>query len=232
MSCIYVIFDSVKKKALILADGSFPVHEIPLNLIRNAEFIVCCDGSVSSLVAFGMEPDAIAGDMDSISPLLLNKYSDRVFRSNDQETNDLTKAVEWCAESGFTELSIAGATGKRDDHTIGNISLLAEYGKIAKVSLYTDTGLFMPFYVDCLIETWPGQQISIFSIISSTEISSKGLKYPLKNRKLGNWWEGTLNEATGNVIELSFSGGPLIVFLNYHDSVEESRLPSRTKVIS
>ena len=111
---------------VIIADGTFPTHEIPLGYIRNAERIICCDGSTRAAVNAGFEPAAIVGDMDSLDSEMLSKYSDRIYPDQDQETNDLTKAVSWCRKMGYPDIAIVGATGKREDHTIGNISLLVE----------------------------------------------------------------------------------------------------------
>ncbi|MDR2887057.1 MAG: thiamine diphosphokinase [Bacteroidales bacterium] len=200
---------------VILADGIFPTHSIPLNYIRNADRIICCDGSVQKLIDFGLEPYAIAGDIDSLSIELARRYADRIFRNTEQETNDLTKAVSWCIGRGFNNIVIAGATGKREDHTIGNISLLAEYCRHANVIMATDTGIFKTYYNSFSAETFPGQQVSILSIGNDTEITSAGLKYPLNSTKLTNWWMGTLNEALGNVISLDFKSGRVIVFFKF-----------------
>src|SRR5674476_421694 len=100
----------------IVADGTFPKHEIPLDYLKKAQRIVCCDGSASSLILAGMEPVAIVGDMDSLSDDLANRFADRIFRDENQDTNDLTKVVEWCRENNFRDIIIVGATGKREDH--------------------------------------------------------------------------------------------------------------------
>jgi thiamine pyrophosphokinase len=162
-----------------------------------------------------MIPFAIVGDMDSLNEDLAKRFSDRIFKDDNQETNDLTKAVAWCRNSGYTDIIITGATGKREDHTIGNISLLAEYCESVKVKMVTDTGYFLPFDRSCTIETYPGQQISLFSINPETEITSSGLRYPLNRKKIRNWWEATLNEALGNFVELKFENGKVIVFLKF-----------------
>lgn len=204
-------------KAVILADGSFPVHHVPLNILNNAEAIVCCDGSAAELISYGLVPFAIAGDMDSLSDDIKKRFEDRIYLDPGQETNDLTKTVEWCCNSGYDELDILGAGGKREDHTIGNISLLAEYAKMVKVRMVTDNGVFIPLLKSEIIDTFTGQQVSIFSINPATEITSEGLVYPLKKRKLSNWWKGTLNEAFTDRVGLEFTGGPLIVFLKFKD---------------
>ena len=206
-------FDNVC--TVILANGAFPEHEIPLDMLRRAELIVCCDGAVENLTAFGLEPGVIAGDLDSLSPELKEKYKEKLFHDPDQETNDLTKAVKWCINNGRTELMILGATGLREDHTLGNISLLAEYCTIANVKMVTDYGVIGVFTKAAIIESFPGQQVSIISLDPLTAVTSSGLRYPLNSLVLTNWWKGTLNEASGNEFTLDFSGGPLIVFRSF-----------------
>ena len=200
---------------VILADGTFPVQEVPLRILREAKRIICCDGAASSLLSAGLEPLAIVGDCDSIDKDLLAAYKDIIYADTDQETNDLTKAVNWCLERGFLKLIILGATGKREDHTIGNISLLLEYARRADVKMYTETGYFIPFVNSCTVSTYRGQQVSIFSPDPATEITSEGLLYPLRKRKIRNWWEATLNEATGESFRLEFKKGGVLVFMKY-----------------
>lgn len=202
---------------VILANGKFPEHKIPLQYLNDAERIICCDGAADSLVSYGLEPYAIVGDCDSISPVITERYGGRIYTDDDQETNDLTKAVTWCAGKGYQDLVILGATGKREDHSLGNISLLADYASKVAVKMLTDTGLFFPLLHSDKIDSVPGQQVSIFSINQETIITSYGLKYPLHKRKLRNWWEATLNEATGDHFSLDFEGGPLIVFLSFNE---------------
>lgn len=127
--------DLSHKKVIIVADGAFPTHAEPLRLLREAGFVVCCDGAAASLTGYGIEPGIIIGDLDSLTNELAERYSDRLLPDPDQETNDLTKAVYWCIRHKATDLTILGATGKREDHTLGNISLLASYGKLNSQSV-------------------------------------------------------------------------------------------------
>src|SRR5512133_877734 len=95
-------------ETVIVADGAFPQHEIPLNCLRGAKRIISCDGSAKALHDAGFQPFAIVGDMDSLTSDLAERYYDRLFRDDDQEKNDLTKAVKWCVERGYKELAITG----------------------------------------------------------------------------------------------------------------------------
>jgi thiamine pyrophosphokinase len=209
--------DRIYCETVIVADGVFPVHDIPLDYIKNADRIICCDGSTGSLVNAGYIPEAIVGDMDSLNENISDRFRDRLFRDENQEINDLTKAVYWCKERGFKDLVIVGATGKREDHTIGNISLLADYAEFADVLMITDTGILKPMLKSSTISAVPGQQISLFSLDPETEITSRGLRYPLKRLKIRNWWNATLNEATGESFFVDFNNGRVIVYLKFMD---------------
>ncbi len=202
-------------KTIILADGRYPSHSIPLKHIAEADMIVCCDGAVEKLIAHGIEPDAVVGDLDSVSAATKERYKIILYQDNDQETNDLTKAVKWCVSQGIKEVIILGATGLREDHTIANVSLIAEYIKDIKVTMYTDSGVFEAFNETVTLRSHPGQQISVFSINPEMCISSRGLRYHLNNLKLTNWWRGSLNEAQGDSFTIEFEKGKVIIFREY-----------------
>ncbi len=202
-------------KIVILANGQYPSHSVPVRYLEEADLIVCCDGAAEKLVSHGLEPGIITGDLDSVSPKLKRKYKSILVADADQETNDLTKAVRWCVSQGIKEVAILGATGLREDHTLGNISLLADYNCDIKATMFTDTGSFRVFDRTVTIDSFPGQQVSLFSLNPNMEVTSKGLRYPLQNLKLTSWWRGTLNEATGDNFTLVFEGGSLIVFMEY-----------------
>ena len=202
-------------KTVILANGQYPSHPVPVKCLEEADLIVCCDGAAEKLVAHGLEPGIITGDIDSVSSELKKKYEHILVRDSEQETNDLTKAVRWCMARGIEEVVILGATGIREDHTLGNISLLADYSHKIKATMLTDTGTFRVFDRSVTIDSFPGQQVSLFSIDPGLAVTSAGLRYPLKNLKLASWWRGTLNEAIGDSFTLEFDKGMLIVFMEH-----------------
>jgi len=208
---------NTKELTVIVADGTFPEHEIPLGYIKDAGRIVCCDGSTENLLRAGFIPEAIVGDMDSLSKNLAEKYRNRIFRDENQDTNDLTKAVSWCIKRGYKDLVIVGGTGKREDHALGNISLLVEYARDVNVIMVTDTGILVPLLESTDISSFPGQKISVFAIDAGMEISSRGLRYPLNGKKIVNWWIATLNEALEDSFTLEFKQGRVIVYMKFKE---------------
>ena len=202
-------------EVIILADGQFPEHPTPLALLNSGISIVCCDGAAMKLSANGLEPTFIVGDLDSLTPQYKKQYSDRLVHLPDQEANDLTKAVMFCVGKGVKKIVILGASGLREDHTLGNISLLATYAPILQVEMYTNTGMLIPVLKPCRITSYPGQQISIFSLSPQEKLTFRNLKFPVENRPLLSWWEGTLNEALGDWFEIDFEKGAFIVYRLY-----------------
>jgi thiamine pyrophosphokinase len=206
-----------EETTVIMADGEFPTHEIPLGCLRSAERIVCCDGSAGKLIRAGFIPDAIVGDMDSLDHNIATRFSDRIHKDPDQETNDLTKAVKWCVLAGYKSITILGATGKREDHTLGNISLLSEYSEMVNVKMVTDTGILTALSQSSVIESFPGQQVSLFSLDPQTEITTFRLRFPLERKRLTNWWMATLNEAVADSFGIEFESGRVIVYQKFEE---------------
>ncbi len=203
-------------QAVILANGKFPEHPKPLSMLLHAPMIVCCDGAIEHLESLCITPNALVGDLDSVNDHLKNKYQSILHHDPDQNTNDLTKAVKWCIGQRIKSITILGATGKREDHTIGNIGLLISYARLGvEVEIVSDTGILKPLMKSTKLESYKGQQVSIFSTSNETVIYSKNLKYPIVNQTLPEWWMGTLNESLGDWFELVFAPGPVILYQKF-----------------
>ena len=198
--------------AVIVAGGEFPTAALPLEILHGAPYVACCDGAADRYIATGLVPDAIVGDGDSISAGNRQKYAHLLHIISEQETNDQTKAVRYLMEKGMHRIAIVGATGKREDHTIGNISLLIEYArKGCNVCSFTDYGMFIPCNGTTTHQCRKGQQVSIFSI-TAKNLSAEGLLYPIYD--FSNWWQGTLNECTGDEFTIN-AEGEYLLFMNY-----------------
>ena len=198
--------------AVVVAGGDFPTAMQPLEMLENARYVVCCDGAADNYIATGKVPDAIVGDGDSISECNRVKYSHLLHIVAEQESNDQTKAVRFLAAKGVKKIAIVGATGRREDHTIGNVSLLVEYARNGlEVCSFTDHGVFVPCCGTTRHSCRKGQQVSIFAV-TAKELSAEGLLYPLYD--FTNWWQGTLNETVGENFTVRASGEYLL-FMNY-----------------
>ena len=183
--------------AVVVADGQFPTHRIPLGELEQASHVIACDGAVLHVPY----AEAIVGDGDSVPA----EYSERLIHIVEQEDNDLTKATRYCLQRGWRNIAYVGATGLREDHTLGNISLLMRYFRDFGVHgvMFTDHGSFAPFHGTHTIGSFAGQQVSIFNF-GCTRIQSVGLKW--NSYAYEQWWQGTLNEALADKFTLEADG--------------------------
>ena len=209
----------MEKDIVIICDGSFPKKEYPKYLIRNADFIICCDGALTKFLKnskniFGEErlPDLVIGDMDTLSSAMQNKYSEIIVRESEQEHNDQTKAVRWALSNikDISTIHILGATGGRADHTIGNLSLLMEYTRMFDlkdiyIEAVSDEETIFPVTDTIEFDCGQGREISIFSPDNSLRIKSKGLIYKTDDVIFDNWWKATLNKTSQDNVRLEFN---------------------------
>lgn len=207
------------KTAVIICAGDFPQKEYPRYLISTADYIICCDGAFQTWLKkapsiFGdlRLPNAIVGDMDSLSPSIQKKYSSIIVRIAEQDTNDQTKAFKYIMENykDVEYIHILGASGKREDHTIGNLSLLMEYCRIPirdniQIDIVSDYSTAFAITDSCELHIGEGRTISIFSPDNSLNIKSEGLVWPTDSVVFDNWWKATLNKTSSDIVKLTFS---------------------------
>ena len=199
-------------EAVVVGGGDYPTHEKPLAMLHATPRVVCCDGAADEYISHGLTPWRIVGDGDSLSKEAKSRYADIIRINPDQETNDQTKAVEYLASKGIKEIAIVAATGRREDHTLGNISLLIEYlHKGLNVRIFTDYGMMVACRGNQSFKCPKGSAVSIFGF-GTQGMQSEGLAYPI--RDFTSWWQGTLNKTTQEVFYITCEGD-YIVYIGY-----------------
>ena len=180
-----------------MAAGEFPRKGgAAWKLLAAATRVVACDSAADAYRRVLRKwPDVIVGDLDSFSG---TSCCCTLVVSPDQNTNDLEKAIKYCAAHGWRKPVIVGATGKREDHTLGNVFRALAYG----CEIVTDTGRFIPVRGKATLKVAKGAAVSIFAPDSKTRMTSKGLEWPLNDVKFRNLYCATLNRATGSRVAL------------------------------
>lgn len=152
--------------------------------------IICADKGACHLHPLGVVPDAIIGDMDSLSPELLEHFR----RSGVQllthparkDETDTQLAVAHALAAHPDEVWIFGALGGRIDHTLANISLLA-LGLAAGVRIRLRDEWSEVFLVagEYDLDGEPGQTVSVFPFGGAAAgITLTGFEYPLAGARM------------------------------------------------
>ena len=207
--------------AVIVGNGQFPKKEYPLYLLESADYVVCCDGALDTYLRHFSgrnlrRPDVVVGDMDSLSKKTAERFRDIAVKIDEQETNDQSKAFHYILEHfpDVDTIHILGATGKREDHTIGNLSLLMEYaremrrqdcGRTVSVDIVSDWSTAFAITDSCTLDVGEGRSVSIICPDNSLNIKSEGLVWPTDDVAFDNLWQTTLNRASADRISLTFS---------------------------
>ena len=186
---------------VIVANGEFPTNEIPLGILKNAKHIVACDGAIKNVP----RAEVVVGDGDSVPTV----YHDKLIQIEEQEDNDLTKATRYCLSMKWHKIAFLGCTGKREDHTLGNIGLLMRYFREMGVEgmMFTDYGFFTPACGNHTFQSQKGQQVSIFNF-GCKQLTSEGLRW--NSYAYEEWWQGTLNEALSDKFSFCADGYYLV----------------------
>lgn len=206
--------------AVVVANGAFPKHETLLRILHRTPHVIACDGAAETLLNAGFTAQQITviGDGDSLAPRLKRQL--HFISINEQDDNDLTKATRYvCTQHGQAQpqltanrrlrIAYLGATGKREDHTLGNIALMMHYYDHFNVQpfMLTDEGIFIAACGDCRFDVTPGQQISIFNF-GCQQLECQGLRWPIY--PFETLWQGTLNEAVHSVVQIKADNSYLI----------------------
>jgi len=206
----------VRGETVILAAGDFPKKGGEAwRLLASARRVIACDSAANAYRRrFRKWPTIIIGDLDSISlpaPTSTNyQLPATIFPIPDQETNDLEKAIAYCAKRGWKDPVIVGATGKREDHMLGNVFRALEHG----LEVVTDHGRFLPLCGKRTLRLKKGTPVSIFAPDPKTRMTSKGLKWPLDSVRFRNLYCATLNRASAATVMLTTTRAVFVFVAN------------------
>lgn len=193
--------------AVVIANGEFPRKGgVAWKVLACAKRVVACDGAADAFCRrFGKSPFAVVGDMDSIRR---HPEGSEIVTIADQSSNDLSKAVGWCRAKGWKRLVVVGATGRREDHMIGNVFRALDLG----VEVVTDYGRFVPVAERLAFRVAKGTPVSVFVVDPATHVVSSGLEWPLEGVRFTNLYCATLNRASASRVVLATTR-PVLVYI-------------------
>lgn len=170
--------------------------------------LVAADGGADTILAAGLTPESVIGDMDSISDGARAAFADKLHPIAEQNSTDFAKALR-STDAPFT-LAV-GFLGARVDHFLACLSELARTR--APVILLDGTDCICIAPPQLRLTMAPGARISLWPLARTTGRGT-GLRWPIDGLVLDPVGRvGTSNEATGPVT-LDIEGGPMAVILD------------------
>ena len=205
-------------RALIFVNGSLPDLASVRSLILPEDVLIAADGGTQHILALGLTPAVLIGDLDSLSAenrRAVDLAGTKIYQyPRDKNETDLELALQYAVEAGFRELLVVAALGGRLDQTLGNLSLLTD-PSLAELDIRADDGLQEVFFTrnGCRLHGDPGDLISLIPWGGEvTGVTTTGLRWPLSGEVLwAHRTRGISNELLDEPASVLIKTGLLLV---------------------
>lgn len=203
-------------KVLILCHGDPPSESLLVQERERCDHFIAADGGAWIALDRGCTPDLVIGDLDSFREDRRPNGPWDLIQDPDQETNDLEKALTHAHKLGATRVTLLGATGKRLDHTLKNLSVLLQFHNRFKHIYMKETGGEIFFLPRSWTDTvGKGRTLSLVPFGGPVHgIRTSGLLYPLRDETLQEGRrDGSSNESTSETVTIEHTSGHLLLYL-------------------
>ncbi|WP_246251895.1 thiamine diphosphokinase [Parasulfitobacter algicola] len=181
-------------KPIILLGAGHATVDMLGDVLRFGNLIVAADGGARFALDNGHIPDAVIGDMDSISDEIRAKIpQSHVHRFHDQDSTDFDKALR---SIDAPLVLAAGFLGARTDHTLAAFNVLVRRGGCV---LLGEEDIIFRCPPNIAFDLPKGSIFSLFPM-GSVKGQSEGLKWPIQGIDFSpNGKTGTSNQVIGPV---------------------------------
>lgn len=188
------------KRCVIVGGAPIENYDRIKGYLRDDDFIIYCDCGLKHKERLEAKPDLIVGDFDSYEKSKLGGISINMENATatDEDSSevielcpvkddtDTSHAVTVALERGFEDFLLVGMTGRRMDHTLGNVYILHRLDELNKKALMVDDYSEMSIVNRETVSI--DDSMPFFSLINITGkasgITIKNAKYPLGNSEI------------------------------------------------
>lgn len=165
-----------------------------------ASAVVAVDSGADRLADWGVAPDLVIGDMDSIT--VTPPETAQIVPIPEQDSTDLEKALREIAAPLYIGI---GFIGGRVDHTLAAMHALVRHAERRAVLIGPEDVIFAA-PTEWRAEIAEGERISFYPVRRVEAVGSKGLRWPLDGLLLeGGGQIGTSNETVARAIAAWFA---------------------------
>ncbi len=178
------------------------------------DYVICADGGYDTAIKSDIIPDLLIGDFDSINAIPQNVS--RITLPVEKDVTDSVAAFNEGVKQGYNEFLLFGGTGGRNEHTLANISLMANASrKGIDFTIIDEKHIFRSITNSWVkIKKQDNQQISVFAYGNIADgVTLKGLYYPLNDFSLDPFDGalGTSNHIVDEYGEITVKKGTLVI---------------------
>ena len=209
------IFKNKKFDAVICLNGEIPEQEV-FDTLEGIP-LIAADGAYNRLYSLGIHPQAIVGDMDSVTERHNTNHT-KFIEIPDQNSNDFEKCVRYAEQLGYKNILIIGFTGGLLEHTVNNISIIIKFANELNITVYHQHRYCYYITNDIELDLRKDELVSLIPFPTAL-LTTDGLNWELNNEELQmGVREGARNFATKESVNIDLNSGSYLLFI-------DSRLP-------
>ena len=208
-------------KALIVLGGDPPEEGLIRSEAERADLLIAADRGLAAFDRYGLSPNLLVGDMDSIDSDVLRRWENKVGTLRlpcVKNQTDGMEALDQAMDRGATEIVLLGAMGGRMDHALGNLMLLVRAAR-RHVQALIRTADMAALCVRgrCTLCGACGDTMSLLPLGTARDISLSGFYYPLAHGELTSTDSlGISNVVVQDEAWIQVKQGDLLMFLYHH----------------
>lgn len=208
-----------KLSCLIISGGRFAA--VPDEILKT-DLVIACDSGLDHADRYGILPDIVLGDFDSLSDKNKDRLSKGEFKivryPKEKDDTDTALAMKHALDLGCKDIRMVSVFGNRMDHSIANIQIAhygAEHG--AMIGMYDeDTEIIVFSGTEVTVPAREGYGLSVFALSETCRgVSIKGTRYEIEEAELVNSFPlGQSNEFKGKEAVITVKEGTAMVVLS------------------
>jgi thiamine pyrophosphokinase len=178
-------------RAVVFVNGNVTDYATLARWVKPGDYLVGADGGTRHMLALGLQPAVVVGDLDSLPPETVEALAAQgvVFErySVAKDQTDLELAIDRAIGDGATEILMLGALGGRLDQTLANLLILAqrEWPVPIRLAEENQVAQLMRDGEQLVLHDAIGSTVSALAISPQvTGVTYHGLAYPLVNATL------------------------------------------------
>ncbi len=194
-------------KTLIILNGECKSLPFLKKLSEAYDKIICADGGFLHAVSAGIKPDIVVGDFDSST---VPDGVECVIFPKEKDLSDAEIAIEYAIENFGKEIILTCSLGKRLDHQLFNVFLLAKYPDLCIEEV--DTVAFLCTVHNDFSE-YENKTISFFPVEKSN-LTLENFKYNISNCDVITGETVTLSNVASKNAAITVNSGKVIAIVN------------------
>lgn len=201
---------------VIIGNGEDWTKNKIIHYCENADYIIAADNGLSLLHRFNINPDLIIGDMDSVTPSLLQNYHNIPLNRYPvkKDFTDSELCIQKAVSMNPKKIILLAMTGNYFDHSYASIiNLFRNYQSGIQMEIITSNSVIFPVMEKMSLLQMKGRRFSLFPLCPVTQFTIVGARYSFSKKDLAVTDYSISNVIIDDKLEIIFKEGKLFCVL-------------------